>query len=137
MEAVLVHVQDALNRRVFPLAYQEELTPFERLDKMLRRLGKNLFTGEGGCIVGNTTLETSLLVPEFRTILQQIFESWIQAQTHLYAYVYSPDQAKQLAEQTVMEFEGAIMFSKLYNDTRYITTCFERALDRMNASKTE
>ena len=134
MQSVLLFVKDSLELRVYPIAYQEDLLPQERLEKMLRRLYKALLSSEGGCIVGNTTLETALLVPEFRVILRAIFDGWIQAQTHLYALVHSPEKAKDLAEQTVMEFEGAIMLSKLYDNNHHFEACYQRAIQRLATS---
>eukprot|EP01036_Dinobryon_divergens_P056905 gene56905-75990_t len=34
------------------------LTPEERMEKLLKKMGKLLLEKEGGCLIGNTTLET-------------------------------------------------------------------------------
>jgi TetR/AcrR family transcriptional repressor of nem operon len=131
MEAVLLYVADAMDKKVFVCANLKELSPKQRLEKMLYRLGKSLLNNEGGCIIGNTTLETCLHIPKFRDISKRIFDNWINAQTQIYAHVHPPETARLLAQQTVMEFEGAVMMAKLYNDIQFYKDCYNRALERL------
>ncbi len=48
------------------------------------------------------------LVDYNREILNQIFKDWKKALAHLYANCHSCEEAEELAEQTVIEFEGAV-----------------------------
>ena len=131
MEAVLLYVADVMDELVFSCAYLPDLSPKQRLEKMLFRLGKSLLNNEGGCIIGNTTLETCLHIPKFRHISKRIFDNWITAQTEIYTSVHPPQTARLLAQQTVMEFEGAVMMAKLYNDIQFYKDCYKRAMERL------
>lgn len=131
MKEVLSSVNLILTNQVFPIAYDESLTVLERMETMLKRFSKAVFSVEGGCIVGNTILETVNQYPQFKQVLQEIITGWTDALTHLYAYSYSIEQARKLAEQTVMEYEGAIMFSKLYEKSHFYKDCYIRILERL------
>ncbi len=131
MRAVLDWVRQSLEEKVFAVAYDETLPPAERLGKLLRRLNRALLNAEGGCIVGNTTLETAKLNPEFRGVLKEIFDQWLAALTHLYATAHPPETAARLARQTVAELEGAVMLAQLYGSDAPFVEGYERALGRL------
>jgi AcrR family transcriptional regulator len=80
MKEVLSSVNMILVNHVFPVAYDESLTVHERMETMLKRFSKAVFSIEGGCIVGNTILETVNQYPQFKQVLQEIImkqlKSW-------------------------------------------------------------
>jgi TetR/AcrR family transcriptional repressor of nem operon len=75
----------------------------------------------GGCILGNTILETANIYPSFRVLLTTIMDGIIQSFTAIYQELHTQEQAHILAQQTLMELEGAIMFSKLYSNPKYLS----------------
>ena len=131
MKEVLSSVNIFLKESVFPIAYDQTLPLELRTEKMLKLFSKTVFSAEGGCIVGNTILETVNQYPIFKEILQEIITGWTNALTHLYANTYPLEEAQKLAEQTVMEYEGAIMFSKLYGKSHFYKDCYIRTLQRL------
>jgi AcrR family transcriptional regulator len=131
MKEVLESVNIFLKEHVFPIAYDLNLPIQERMETMLKRFSKTVFSKEGGCIVGNTILETVNLYPQFKEVLQAILTGWTNALTHLYSHTHSPDEAKRLAEQSIMEYEGAIMMAKLYGESYYYKDCYIRTLQRL------
>lgn len=137
MRAVLEWVRQSLQEKVFAVAYDETLPTAERLGKVLRRLNRALLSAEGGCIVGNTTLETAKLNLEFRGVLKEIFDQWLAALAHLYGSVHPPETAARLARQTVAELEGAVMLSQLYGSDEPFREGYERALSRLDFEKNE
>lgn len=128
MKAVLTELKNYLNERVNPVVFDESLSPRERLSRLLKSFGKTLLSKESGCIIGNITLETVAIYPDFRTIIKEIFENWIIALTHLYLSNHSEEDALKLAQQTVIEFEGAVMMSRIYQENSFIQECYQRAL---------
>ena len=134
MKEVLSSVNMILVNHVFPIAYNETLPVPERMETMLKRFSKAVFSADGGCIVGNTILETVNQYPQFKQILQEIISGWTDSLTHLYAHQYPHEQAQKLAEQTVMEYEGAVMFSKLYGKSHYYKDCYIRTLERLTGN---
>lgn len=131
MKEVLSSVNLILINHVFPVAYDESLPIVERMETMLKRFSQAVFSKNGGCIVGNTILETVNQYPQFKEILQEIITGWTDAITHLYGHIYTPEQAQKLAEQTIMEYEGAIMFAKLYGKSHFYKDCYLRTLERL------
>ena len=132
MKELLTSVHNYLKIKVLTIAYDETLSPEERLETMLKKLGKVLLEKEGGCIIGNTTLETAGRVAEFQPILKGIIGDWISATQHIFSAKKSPEMALRLAQQTVIEFEGAVMMVKLFGDKTLLGDCFVRAMVRLN-----
>jgi len=132
MVEVLKTVHLYLQAKAFSIAYNESLEPKERMSKMLLKLKKVLLSQEGGCIVGNTTLETVGQISDFKPILKSIFNDWTQAMQYLYCKVYAEKDAQKFAVQAVMEFEGAVMFSLLFESEHYLKDVYFRTMARFN-----
>lgn len=133
MREVLLWIRTYLNEKVFALAYADGLSGQQKLGNLIRKLSKLLLSTQGGCVLGNMTLETARLIPEFQRILKEIFTDWAQALTHIFQEKYDVEGAKKLAWQTIMEYEGAVMVNKLFDDPQIYQDCYARALARMSA----
>ena len=131
MKEILTYVYEYLKNRVNIIAYDESLSPNDRLNKLLTKFGKVLLSQEGGCFVGNTTLETAYHNPEFAEILRGIFDDWIQALHHIFKSKYPNDTALRLAQQTVMEFEGAVMMTQIYKNQQLLIDVYTRTMARL------
>lgn len=132
MKDLLVSIHTYLTNKVFPIAEDVSLTPEERMEKLLKKMGKLLLEKEGGCLVGNTTLETVGVVPEFQSVLRAIMDDWTKALQIIFMTRKSSEQSFRLAQQTIMEFEGAVMFSKLYADRQFLYDAFARTMMKLN-----
>jgi TetR/AcrR family transcriptional repressor of nem operon len=131
MKNLLVSIHQYMTEKIFPIVKDEDLTPEERMEKLLKKMGKLLLEKQGGCLVGNTTLETVGVIPEFQDVLRAIMDDWTIALRDIFAIRKSSEQSFRLAQQTIMEFEGAIMFSKLYNEKQFLYDAFARTMARM------
>jgi TetR/AcrR family transcriptional regulator, transcriptional repressor for nem operon len=131
MAAVLSSVQEYLRVKVFSIAHITHLPPKELLDKMLLKLGRALLSHEGGCIVGNTTLEVASQNVSFKITLKEIFDDWRKAMKTILMEEYTEGTAGRIAEQSVMEFEGAVMLGQLYETDQYLKDVFMRTLSKM------
>lgn len=132
MKDLLLSIHKYLVERVFPIANDESLTPEIRMEKLLKKMGKLLLEKEGGCLIGNTTLETVGVVPEFQVVLRAIMDDWTTALQTIFVIRKSPELSFRLAQQTIMEFEGAAMFSKLYNEQQFLFDAFARTMVKLN-----
>jgi AcrR family transcriptional regulator len=132
MKDLLVSIHEFMTTQIFPIAKDETLSPEERMEKLLKKMGKLTLEREGGCLVGNTTLETVGVVPEFKEVLQAIMNDWTSALKDIFVTRKSTEQSIRLAQLTIMEFEGAIMFSKLYNDKQFLYDAFARTMMKLN-----
>jgi TetR/AcrR family transcriptional regulator, transcriptional repressor for nem operon len=131
MLAVLEKVRSSLQKHVFIIAEDETLSAKEKMETILIKLGKWLLERNGGCIVGNTILETSGQNLVFKETLKGVFSDWTAAMRTIYKEQYTEGTAGRLAEQTVMEFEGAVMFSTLYGNPQYLRDVYVRTMAKL------
>ncbi len=131
MFEVLELVRANLQTHVFTIADRKDMPAKERLEKMLLKLGKYLLQQSGGCIVGNTILETAGQNIIFKDTLKGIFTDWAAAMKKVFIGQYSESSAQRLAEQVIMEFEGAIMMSQIYENAQYPRDVFVRTLAKL------
>jgi TetR/AcrR family transcriptional repressor of nem operon len=130
MKATLAAVIEYFRLKVFSIAYDETLLPKERLVKMREKAIKIAIRNQG-CFIGNMTLETAHTTPTFKELLQTYFEEWTKALAHIFESKYQPQYAEKLAQQTIMEIEGAMMMLKLTGNHQFIQDCYERAIDKI------
>ena len=131
MKDLLVSIHIYLANKVFPVAEDTSLTPEERMEKLLKKMGKLLLEKEGGCLIGNSILETVGVVPKFQSVLKVIMDDWTKALQTIYVTRKSSEKSFRLAQQTIMEFEGAVMFSKLYNERQFLYEAFARTMIKL------
>lgn len=130
MEVVLKEVSGGFSEKVFLIAYQDELSHVERA-KMMAIKCLNLFSGEkGGCIMGNSILESLHSNPEFKVSIRRFFDEWIKAFEYLFADRYGKIEASQMAKEAVGEIEGAIMLMQLYDDQSYLERVLKKIIKR-------
>lgn len=129
MKAILETTRERLQTTVFSIAHNDTWLPPERLSKMLKKLGKTLLMPNGGCFIGNMTIQTANQVPEFAEILRGVFDDWIAAMSLIYQTKYPQEEAHRLAEIAVMEFQGAVMLSQVYKNYDFVTAVFKKSID--------
>ena len=131
MKASLIAVLQYFREKIFSIAYNQTLAPKERLRKMSEKMLRITMKNNYGCFIGNMTLETANQVPAFKELLQTYFEEWAKALTHIYESKYQQNYANQLAQQSIMEIEGAIMLMKLTGNQQLLHDCYERTIDKI------
>lgn len=131
MRAILEGVMEQFRRHIAVIADDESLDPINRLDKMLKKMAKSFFFTEGGCLMGNTVLETAYLEPHFVDVLRAFFQEFILALKKIYQSKLTENYAQNLAEQVVQDLQGGIMLSLLYKDDSYIIKAFNRAKNHL------
>jgi TetR/AcrR family transcriptional repressor of nem operon len=132
MKEVLGTVHHYFSTKVFPIAYDESLTPRERLEKMVAKQIRVVSSTEGGCLMGNMALETALVTDDFTPQMRVFFEEYLKALTDVYSYKHAPEIARKLAEQAVVEYEGAWIMVKLTGNYQYLQDVLQRALERFD-----
>jgi TetR/AcrR family transcriptional repressor of nem operon len=120
MKEVIVFLHEWYKREVFSVAYDESLSGHEKLDR-LAEMSEYIFYNEpGGCLMANIGLETANTYPEFAELIKGFFEDWIAALAHIFRDGHGPIVARQLAELSVAEIEGAVMLMQVYQDRDYL-----------------
>ncbi|WP_337043964.1 TetR/AcrR family transcriptional regulator [Emticicia sp. 17c] len=131
MKDLLCWIHSYLKEKIFPIATDAALPPEERMEKLLKKMGRLLLEKEGGCLIGNTTLETVGVIAEFHEVLKAIMDDWTYALQQIFMTRETPDVSFRMAQHTIMEFEGAVMFSKLYGNKSYLYDAFLRAMAKL------
>lgn len=115
--------------RDYALKYADadNLTPAEKIEKMVQCIGKINKHLEGGCLMGNTALEVGHTETPFLNVVRAFFEEFRAALTKVYRAKYAEPYAENLAEQVIQDVEGGVMLSVLYKDDRFMRNAFKRA----------
>ncbi|MCO5231196.1 MAG: TetR/AcrR family transcriptional regulator [Chitinophagales bacterium] len=131
MIAVIKYAHAYFNREVFAIAYNEELDAQQKMEQMFKRSEKALLSD--GDIMGNIGVETARVVPEFSESIRDFFEDWIKAVKVIFMQITNEEDAQRLAEQTVTEFEGAVMMSRIFKDPKFVHNAYDRLTHRFAA----
>jgi len=137
MQAVLQMVHGYYNKKVFSIAYEKDLSAEDRFVKLFKKQEPIITQDLAGCLFGNMTLESIGNKKEFKNFLKAFFSDWIAAFQHLYQGNHSEEVALELAQQSVMEIEGALMMLRLYDDKNLLKSACLRVLDRLNTNPTK
>ena len=133
MEGVLYYIQQYLRQEIFCIAYREDLTPKQRLMEYITKQKGVFLMNKKSCFIGNMTLEIAPLSPKFAAVLKEIFDEWINSLGAIYAHKHHKKKANQLAQQAVIEFEGAVMLGQLTSDNNSVLDdAIKRAIARFN-----
>jgi len=135
MQAVLQMVHSYYNKKVFSIAYEKNLSAEKRFVKLFKKQEPIITQDLAGCLFGNMTLESISNKMEFKNFLKAFFSDWIAAFQHLYQENYSKEEAVELAKQSVMEIEGALMMMRLYEDKEVLKSACIRVLNRLKKEK--
>jgi TetR/AcrR family transcriptional repressor of nem operon len=130
MHAVIQFVHEYFRKEIFSIAYDEQLSPQERIEKMFKVSEKMLLSDDGGDVMGNIGVETARVIPEFSDQIKGFFAEWIAATKHIFIQITGEFEANKLAEQTVAEIEGAVMMTRIFRDPRFMKNAYERIIDR-------
>lgn len=130
MHAVIQFVHEYFRKEIFAIAYNEDLSPQERIESMFKKSEKTLMSDDGGDVMGNIGVETARVIPEFADQIMGFFSEWIAATKHIFAKITGEYEATKLAEQTVAEIEGALMMTRIFKDPKFMKNAYERIIDR-------
>ena len=128
---VLGWTHERLQQTLFAIAFDENLTPQERLTSMGRK-AKKLFQDDSiGCLMGVISVDAAYGKVELMEPIRNFLDDWAAALAKLFSVAYSQVEAQRLARQLVADFEGAILLARIYNDPSYIDAVTERGLRQL------
>lgn len=112
MEQIQSQFQDS----VFRWAYDESIPPHSRLEKMTEAVEHFFSQSEGGCLMGNLTLELIDVLPDFAARIRSFFNAWTAAFAHVLEPRYGAVEAAALARDALAKTQGAVMLMRVYWD---------------------
>ena len=137
MLAVLEFTCRNVKQHILEKAYDETYTPQQRLAKMMQNTVRLHASTSQGCLMGNTVLGTTGIEPKFQGILRRYFEGWVAALSHVFQAQYAEDKAQQLAQESIQEIQGSVMFVRLYNDPNYLEEAANRIVERLSQAQVQ
>jgi AcrR family transcriptional regulator len=131
MSAVIEYAHNYFKKEVFSIAYDPTLEPQKKMELMFKKSERALLSD--GDIMGNIGVETARVIPEFSDHIRDFFSNWMKAVKTVFMEVANEKDAEKLAEQTVAEFEGAVMMARIYRDPKFVHNAYDRLMDRFAA----
>jgi AcrR family transcriptional regulator len=120
MLEVLNSLMDHYINKVFITAYDEELSPYDRLFLLSKKAEEIYIYEDAGNFFANIGLETKNLNLGFEKVIQEFFEKWIATVEYIYTYVVSEEDAHVKAESVVAQIEGAVLLMKVMDDAGHL-----------------
>lgn len=129
MQAILDSVQEYFAQKILSIAFDESIAPEAKLETISQKLTRVFSVAQGGCIMGNITLETASQPQygEFLETTRSYFDTMIEALSHIYQHTMDSEEATVKATQSIQDIQGGVMLMRLYQDVGYLNA----ALDRM------
>lgn len=134
MKRVIKMVHEYFKTNVFNHAYDKSVAPQQRLENLFSAAEGVFLDNEKGNLLGNIGVEGALMAPEFNTLVQRFFLDFFHAVKTIYLDKYPEKIATELAERSVAEIEGSLMFSRVFNDHNYLRNTIKRILNRLEKS---
>ncbi|MEM7103334.1 MAG: TetR/AcrR family transcriptional regulator [Bacteroidota bacterium] len=135
-ETVMLQALDAttawFRRKIFSVAYEEDLTAAERLRKMGDYTYRAFTDYPGGCFFANTVLETSHVEDTFIDSVLRFFGHWENALINILKESKPLAQAKADAQKIIADIEGSIILMQLYKDPSRLKQALDRGLNFLN-----
>jgi TetR/AcrR family transcriptional regulator, transcriptional repressor for nem operon len=131
MLAILKSAIDYFKDRIAIHATDVNLSPQEKIEKVLKRMANVFMYSEGGCLMGNTILESANANAAFMNMTRQFFDEFSRVLTVIYRAKYSEIYAQTLSMQVIQDIEGGIMMARLYKDEKYMMFALQRAMKHL------
>lgn len=131
---VLKWTHEGMASGLFDIAYQEELTPFERLEKMGRKATRLFQSDTVGCLMAVVGVDASYGKPELLEPVRSFFDEWANAFAQLFSGQCSEQDALAQGQQLVADIEGAILLTRIHGDPQYIDRVIKRAAGQLKSS---
>lgn len=135
MKRVIQTVHQYFQERVFAHAYDKAQSPRERMKAMFDSMERVFLDEASSSLMGNVGVESALMNPEFADLIKQFFLDFFRAVKTIYLDKYSEEVANELAERSVAEIEGSLMFARVFNDHSFLLHSIKRILLRLEKNQ--
>ncbi len=128
MLAVLTEVNSHFETRFFSKLRDNSISYLERKQIFIEKSNQLFDLETGGCIMGNTGLESLSQNPEFRPLLKAFFQNWEEAMVVMFSSKYDFELSRQKAKQAIVDLEGSLILMQIFQDGSYLKSSLERIL---------
>lgn len=124
---VLSWTHEQIASKLFAIAYKENIPAAERLAHMNRNAKKLFREDSVGCLMGVISIDATYAATGLMPLIRKFFDDWSAALEHIFSEHMPGDKARELASQTVADYEGAILLARVYENPVYFDRAGERA----------
>ncbi|MED7666690.1 TetR/AcrR family transcriptional regulator [Pseudomonas moraviensis subsp. stanleyae] len=128
MNDVLSWTHQQISERLFSIAYREDLSGAERFRLMARHSKKLFIEGAIGCLMGVIAVDAAYSVKALMPQIREFMGEWAAALANIFSEQVPSSTALEHGERAVADYEGAILLSRIHNDSSYIDRVSERWL---------
>lgn len=132
LQDVLKWTHEGIAGVLFSIAYQEDLTPAERLEKMVRKAMPLFQSDTIGCLMAVVAIDASYGKPQLLAPIRAFFDEWANTFAHLYACCCDEQDALAWGQQLVADIEGAILLTRIQGGQGYLERVMARAVDQLS-----
>lgn len=126
MRSVLKATNAYFQKEVYLKTIESDIPSNEILAQILSKI-EETYSKMGGCIIGNTILETSSQ-GIFKNELSNFINNLKEVLTELYYLKFNDlDMAKTKSMATIQDIQGGLMMMRLNNEVSYLQKAIERA----------
>jgi len=111
----LQYIHEVFEKDIFSIAYRKNIAPLVRLKLFTKAVEKYFLNSEGGCLLGNFTLEISNNIPSLKNEIINYFNHWEKALCEILKTELGQKVAKEKATQIVASTQGYLMLMRLHD----------------------
>ncbi|HCG41060.1 MAG TPA: TetR family transcriptional regulator [Pseudomonas sp.] len=123
---VMSWAQECITDALFKLAYDDALSATDRFQEMAKKARRLFEEGAVGCLMVIVSIDATYSIPSLMSQVRSFLDAWAEALAYLFSGGMSPETALAVGRQTVADYEGAILMSRIYGDF----SCFDRVTQR-------
>ena len=127
MQKVLEMSGQYFEHKIFSIAYESQIEPQTRLNRMFKEAFVAFTHESGGCLFANTVLETAHLESTFLPFLKAFFKQWEKALCFIFSSKHDKKTCTKIARQIIADVEGSLLLMQLYKDPDFLKQALKRA----------
>lgn len=113
----LKYIHNYFNKEIFSIAYKKSMSPKDKLRLFTEKTENYFINSEGGCLLGNFSLEISNNIPLLKVEIINYFKKWEKAIYQILKLEIGEIKAEEKAIQIVSATQGSIMLMRLYENS--------------------
>lgn len=131
MEAVLTHLNQYYEKKIFQITDNTELAPAHKLTFLIEQSVEIFLTQRMGCLMATIGMETTPIRPSFSSQIQHFFSSWAQCMEHILIELgYQLPMASAMAWQSVAEIEGGLLLAQVFQNDGFLHNAHKNVYNR-------
>ncbi|NNA01106.1 TetR/AcrR family transcriptional regulator [Pseudomonas lundensis] len=135
LEQILIHTHESLRVTMFKVAFDDSLTPVDRLQLIGVKTRKLFSSGSIGCLMGVIAIDVAYSLPHLLVPIRLFMEEWALALAHIFIERFSPEEALAKARRAVADYEGAMLMARVSGELGPIDAVTDSAIAHFKQSQ--